>query len=286
VEGFLYRSQLQPVAWLNNDGSVKATFVYGGSANVPEYMVQGSTTYRLVTDQVGSVRLVVNTSTGAVVERIDYDEFGNVLSDTGSVRMTPFGFAGGLWDRDSGLVRFGARDYNSETARWIAKDARRFAAREVNLYARTHSDPMNFVDASGLEETSTDAAGIAACRALRASGVSQSDNAEYIGLICMSLKGNRPTYWYTSAAKRDSGSARLPPAPLACTPVGWYHSHGLYRGKLDDELFSPADMDISDSRGPGFLLTPVGRIRKYAPGGGAYICDETKMSCAKGDGLR
>lgn len=92
VDGFLYRSQLKPAAWLNPDASIKATFVYGLHANVPEYMVQGSTTYRLITDQVGSVRLVENTSTGAVAERIDYDEFGNVLSDA-APGTQPFGFA-------------------------------------------------------------------------------------------------------------------------------------------------------------------------------------------------
>ena len=42
VEGFLYRNQLQPAAWLNGDGTVRATFVYGVHANVPEYMVQGA----------------------------------------------------------------------------------------------------------------------------------------------------------------------------------------------------------------------------------------------------
>jgi len=35
------------------------------------------------------------TATGAVVERIDWDEFGNVLSDTAPGGQ-PFGFAGGL----------------------------------------------------------------------------------------------------------------------------------------------------------------------------------------------
>src|SRR5437588_868782 len=103
VEGFLYRSQLQPAAWLDGTGAVKATFVYGLHANVPEYMVQGGTTYRLITDQVGSVRLVENTSTGATAERIDYDEFGTVLSDT-APGTQPFGFAGGLRDSDTGLV--------------------------------------------------------------------------------------------------------------------------------------------------------------------------------------
>ena len=59
-----------------------------------------------LSDHLGSPRLVVNTSSGAVVEEIDYDEFGNVTNDT-SPGLTPFGFAGGLYDKDTGLVRFG-----------------------------------------------------------------------------------------------------------------------------------------------------------------------------------
>lgn len=35
----------------------------------------------------------------------------------------PFGFAGGLYDRDTGLTRFGARDYDPQTGRWTAKDS-------------------------------------------------------------------------------------------------------------------------------------------------------------------
>jgi len=111
VEGLIYRNQLQPSVWLNGDGSVRAAFVYGLSANVPEYVLQGGTTYRLITDQVGTVRLVVNTSTGIVAERIDYDEFGNVLSDS-AAGFQPFGFAGGLRDSHSALTRYGARDYD------------------------------------------------------------------------------------------------------------------------------------------------------------------------------
>lgn len=40
------------------------------------------TVYRFITDHLGSVRLVVNVSTGTVARRIDYDGFGKVLTDT------------------------------------------------------------------------------------------------------------------------------------------------------------------------------------------------------------
>ncbi|WP_198328470.1 RHS repeat-associated core domain-containing protein [Methylovulum psychrotolerans] len=38
------------------------------------------------------------------------------------VGFRPFGYAGGLYDRRTKLVRFGARDYDAETGRWTAKD--------------------------------------------------------------------------------------------------------------------------------------------------------------------
>ena len=100
-------------------------FVYGARVNVPEYMVQGATTFRIVTDHLGSPRLLINTATGAVVQQMNHDEFGRVIQDT-DPGFTPFGFAGGLYDPDTQLVRFGARDYDAETGRWTTKDPIRF----------------------------------------------------------------------------------------------------------------------------------------------------------------
>jgi RHS repeat-associated protein len=149
VEGFVYRSQFQPSAWLNGDGSVRATFVYGLKINVPEYMVHGSATYRLVTDHIGSVRLVIDMATGAVVERIDSDEFGNVLTDS-APGTQPFGFAGGLYDRDDALVRLGARDYGPSIGRWTSKDPILFNGGSASVYVYVRNDPLNFSDPTGL----------------------------------------------------------------------------------------------------------------------------------------
>jgi RHS repeat-associated protein len=120
-------------------------------------MVQGSTTYRLIMDQVGSVRVVVNTSTGAVAERIDYDEYGNVVVDS-APGTQPFRFAGGLRDRDTGLTRFGARDYDPMTGRWAGKDPRGFGGGAPNLYLYCGVDPVNFIDPFGLYDTANDGA--------------------------------------------------------------------------------------------------------------------------------
>lgn len=132
-EGFLYEGQLRPVAWLDGAGNVFARFVYGLHVNVPEYMVTADGTFRFITDHLGSPRLVVNAATGAVVQRMDHDSFVQVLQDT-NPRSQPFGFAGGLYDRDTGLVRFGARDYDPTVGHLVNKDPVRFAG-GLNLYA-------------------------------------------------------------------------------------------------------------------------------------------------------
>jgi RHS repeat-associated protein len=103
--------------------------------------------YRLVTDHLGSPRLVVDTSDGTVARRIDYDEFGRVTMDT-SPGFQPFGFAGGLYDRDTGLVRFGARDYDAATGRWTTKDPIGFRG-DANLCGYVLDDPLNRLDPSG-----------------------------------------------------------------------------------------------------------------------------------------
>jgi RHS repeat-associated protein len=79
---------------------------------------------------------------------MDYDAFGRVLNDT-NPGFQPFGFAGGLYDDDTGLVRFGARDYDAYAGRWTAKDPIGFAGGDTNLYAYAFSDPANQIDPEG-----------------------------------------------------------------------------------------------------------------------------------------
>jgi RHS repeat-associated protein len=150
VKGWLYGDQLRIVAELDGSNQVVSRFVYGGSVNVPEYMVKGASTYRLIKDHLGSPRLVVDTSSGAVVQRVDYDEFGRVLLDT-NPGFQPFGFAGGLYDQHTKLVRFGARDYDSEVGKWTTKDPILFWGGDGNVYGYIGADPRKSTDWYGLD---------------------------------------------------------------------------------------------------------------------------------------
>ncbi|MBI3963156.1 MAG: RHS repeat-associated core domain-containing protein [Deinococcus sp.] len=148
VQGFLYQDDLRPIAELDGSNTVVSRFVYASRDNVPDYLIKGSTTYRIIADHLGSPRLVIDVGTGQIVQRMDYDVFGNVTTDT-NPGFQPFGFAGGLYDRDTNLVRFGARDYDAETGRWTAKDPILFGGSQANLYAYVGNDPLNLIDPAG-----------------------------------------------------------------------------------------------------------------------------------------
>jgi RHS repeat-associated protein len=97
-------------------------------------LVKSGATYAIISDHLGSPRLVVNTATGAVAQRLDYDEFGRLTNDT-APGFQPLGFAGGLYDPDTGLVRFWARDCDASVGRWTAKDPLLLWSGDANLYA-------------------------------------------------------------------------------------------------------------------------------------------------------
>ena len=92
--------------------------------------------------------MVVDVSSGQIVEQLNYDEVGNVTLDT-NPGFQPFGFAGRLYDHDTGLVRFGHRDYDPTTGRWTTEDPLAFGGDDSNLYAYSHGDPVNLVDPDG-----------------------------------------------------------------------------------------------------------------------------------------
>jgi RHS repeat-associated protein len=156
VQGFLYGDALNPVAELNGAGQMVARFVYGTREHVPDYMLKDGKTYRLISDHLGSVRLVVDISSGHIAQRMDYDEFGVVLSDS-SPGFQPFGYEGGIYDSHTGLVRFGARDYEAGTGRWVQSDPIGFDAGQTNLYVYIDSDPINYFDIEGTVKDSVTA---------------------------------------------------------------------------------------------------------------------------------
>ncbi|HWS72354.1 MAG TPA: RHS repeat-associated core domain-containing protein, partial [Thermoanaerobaculia bacterium] len=148
VRQWLYRSELQIAAELDGAGNLISRFVYGTRSNVPDLMIRDGVTYRILSDHLGSPRVILAPGDTVAAQRITYDEFGNVLSDS-NPGFQPFGFAGGLLDQHTRLTRFGARDYDARVGRWTAKDPMGFNGGDTNLYAYVHGDPITFIDPRG-----------------------------------------------------------------------------------------------------------------------------------------
>ncbi|HET7875616.1 MAG TPA: RHS repeat-associated core domain-containing protein, partial [Methylomirabilota bacterium] len=133
-------------------GELRRRYEYAeGRAPVAMEVLEGPGVgrYTLCVDQVGSLRLVVDQA-GQVVKEVTYDAFGNVLSDSAPSFEVSLGFAGGLHDRETGLVLFGYRDYDPQMGRWSAKDPIDFYGGDVNLYGYVLNDPVNLTDSTGL----------------------------------------------------------------------------------------------------------------------------------------
>ncbi len=109
-----------------------------------------SVTFRIGRDQVGTVKVLMDPD-GKVVKRMEYDSFGNPLLDTCPYFFLPLGFAGGLVDRHTGLVRFGFRDYDPRTGRFTAPDPLGDTGGDHDPYDYCVDDPVSAFDPLGLE---------------------------------------------------------------------------------------------------------------------------------------
>ena len=117
---------------------------------MPVGLTNGEASYLLLADQVGTP-VALATPDGHVVQTMQYDCFGNLLAQRGDVVRLPLGFAGGLFDADTGLTRFPWRDYDADTGRFTALDPLREKGGDPDWYGYCVDDPVNRVDVWGLE---------------------------------------------------------------------------------------------------------------------------------------
>lgn len=152
VRRLLYGDVLRPIAECDAQGSIQSRFVWDKQGVAPLHIVQSGQVFAVAADALGSPRLIIDVATGAVAQSITYDEFGNVSNDS-APGMQPFGFAGGIYDQDTKLCRFGWRDYDARIGRWMSKDPLLFGGGSSNVYEYCGGNPTNVVDPTGLDPT-------------------------------------------------------------------------------------------------------------------------------------
>jgi RHS repeat-associated protein len=105
--------------------------------------------YYVGSDHLGTPK-VITDNVGNIVRQMEYDAWGVKTGDTNPSFHLPVGFAGGIPDETTGLVRFGFRDYEPGTGRWAAKDPIFFKGGQANLYGYVGGDPINRTDPAGM----------------------------------------------------------------------------------------------------------------------------------------
>jgi len=146
TEKYLYNGFLHPSVVTDKDNEPKAFFM--GNMMIKVNSGADNGTYRIVRDYLGSVRAVVNIDTGEIAQRMEYDAWGNVETDTNE-GFQPFGYAGGIYDADTGLTKFGFRDYDPVIGRWTTKDPIGLSG-GANVYEYAMSNPVLLTDNFGL----------------------------------------------------------------------------------------------------------------------------------------
>jgi RHS repeat-associated protein len=149
THSYLYGNPANPFQVTAVDGPAGRSLYFYDEGGFLFAMERGGERYYIATDQVGSPRIVTDAA-GNVVKTLRYTAWGVTVEDSAPEFELPFGFAGGLADEATGLVRFGFRDYDPASGRWTARDPLLFGGGQANLYAYSANDPVNLRDPLGL----------------------------------------------------------------------------------------------------------------------------------------
>jgi RHS repeat-associated protein len=143
--------------WADLDGGdgVKARYSYGAGVDqilartVKNGMTPGTVTAYLA-DRQGSVRDLEDFSSKALVDHVDYDGFGGVVTEASAAAGDRYKYTGREYDPGTGLQYNRARYVAVPTGRWTSEDPSGFGAGDGNLYRYTFNDPTDRTDPSGL----------------------------------------------------------------------------------------------------------------------------------------
>jgi RHS repeat-associated protein len=185
-------------------------------------------------------------SFGNTVKQIKYDS-----CSTNPTLNILIGFAGGLYDKDTKLTKFGYRDYDSQTGRWITKDPIDFEGGDSNLYGYVVNDPINGVDPEGLDSNSTNPYDKCVTSCL----VNYSNSWIYLGSLAPTTTLKTPSQY----GSLDGGKSNKSPFTN-------------FDKRFPNAPFANPNGGLKQPVGTGTREKPVGRLGTVVWGIGAFSC--------------
>jgi RHS repeat-associated protein len=227
---------------LNSVGSV--VFRYA-STGIDQQLAtaQSGTNYYYDSDGLLSTTSLTSQS-GGIASTYSYDNFGNVLSQTGSV-ANPFQYTGREFDSEVGLWYYRARYYDANTGRFVSEDPTGFGSGDPNFYRYVMNNPVVLIDPSGRK---------CACAYAISTG----------HFVCFGPGDTEPridTYGYSGYPPytNNPSATAIPgndPGTGGPIPVGqWYIGPGFKGPKGDPEFhLEPIDVVMPPGRVPNSFL--------------------------------
>jgi RHS repeat-associated protein len=141
--------------WADFDdaGVTLARYLFGETVDeiLARWQPDGKTAWYLK-DRLGSVRDIADV-TGAVLNHISYDSFGQVLAQTAPAAGDRFLFTAREWDAAISQFHYRARYYDPNVGRFTSLDPLGFHSSDTNLYRYVRNQPILSTDPLGLVET-------------------------------------------------------------------------------------------------------------------------------------
>ena len=146
-------STTEKFAWDTNESTSElladgsADYIYGPTGVPIEQVSSSNVVDYYFHDAIGSTRALL-TSSGAIAATFTYTAYGSTSSSTGT-GTTPFQFAGGYRDSDSGLYYLINRYYDPSTGQFLTVDPAIAVTQEPYSYAA--DQPTVYNDSDGLQ---------------------------------------------------------------------------------------------------------------------------------------
>lgn len=120
-EKYLWLENNKILSILDQNNNVKQFFNYKNKNDILPYgMSQNGQNYYFIFNKMKSLKIVFDEKKN-IVKILNYDDNGNIIFDDSPEFKIPFGFAGGLYDKENKLLYFKEGIYNTQLSKWLTR---------------------------------------------------------------------------------------------------------------------------------------------------------------------
>lgn len=174
-------------------------------------------------DQVGTIRDIAEWDSGAsefeIANHLEYDSFGNLISETDSSVDVSYGFTGKWTDPETGYTHHLNRWFDPVIGKWLSEDPIGFEAGDTNISRYVANRVTSMIDSNGL--TLIEPESETAVETLQGTGENKVQDKTTIVISAFKPFNNRGVNASTDIANRVKKKLGRPDVVIEITDVFW-----------------------------------------------------------------